>query len=86
VDVPGNATPVVEKRLGRLSCIFLVLLNSGTGGTQMSSNPIVVARGQQLAGVLLSTVPLAERMLLYQVAMIAWLLLPIRLAGKRSSV
>jgi hypothetical protein len=86
VDVPGNATPVVEKRLGRLSCIFLVLLNSGTGGTQMSSSPIVVARGQQLAGVLLSTVPLAERMLLYQVAMIAWLLLPIRLAGKRSSV
>jgi hypothetical protein len=52
----------------------------------MSSSPIVVARGQQLAGVLLSTVPLAERMLLYQVAMIAWLLLPIRLAGKRSSV
>jgi hypothetical protein len=86
VDVPGNATPVVEKRLGRLSCIFLVLLNSGTGGAQMSSSPIVVARGQQLAGVLLSTVPLAERMLLYQVAMIAWLLLPIRLAGKRSSV
>jgi hypothetical protein len=83
--VPGNATPVGQKRLGRLSYIFLVLLNSGTGGTQMSSSPFVVARGQQLAEFLLSTVPLAERMMLYQVAMTAWLMLPIRLAGKRSS-
>jgi hypothetical protein len=47
-----------------------------SGGTQMSSTPFVVARGQQLAGFLLSTVPLAERMLLYQVATTAWLMLP----------
>jgi hypothetical protein len=80
--VPGNATPVAQKRLGRLSYTLLVLLNSGTGGTQMSSSPFVVARGQQLAGFLLATVPLAERMLLYQVAMTAWLMLPVRLAGK----
>jgi hypothetical protein len=84
--VPAIATPVAQKRLGRLSYIFLVLPNSGTGGTQMSSSPFVVARGQELAGFLLSTVPLAERMLLYQVAMTAWLMLPIRPAGKRSSV
>jgi hypothetical protein len=76
VDVPGNATPVAEKRLGRLSYILLVLPNSGTGETQMNSSPFVVARGQQLAGFLLSTVPLAERMLLYQVAMTAWIMLP----------
>jgi hypothetical protein len=75
-DVPGNATPVAEKRLGRLSYTLLVLLDSGTGGTQMSSSPFVVARGQQLAGFLLATVPLAERMLLYQVAMTAWIMLP----------
>ena len=42
----------------------------------MSSSAFVVTRGQQLAGVLLATVPLAERMLLYQVAMTAWLMLP----------
>jgi hypothetical protein len=42
----------------------------------MSRSPFVVARGQQLAGFLLATVPLAERMLLYQVAMTAWIMLP----------
>jgi hypothetical protein len=36
------------------------------------STDLVVARGQQLVGVLLSTVPLAERMLLYNVALTAW--------------
>jgi hypothetical protein len=76
VDVLGNATPVAKKRLGRLSYTFLVLPNSGTRGTSMNSSPFVVARGQQLAGFLLSTVPLAERMLLYQVAMTAWIMLP----------
>jgi hypothetical protein len=75
-DVPGNATPVAQKRLGRLSYTFLVLLDSGTRGTQMSGSAFVAARGQQLAGFLLSTVPLAERMLLYQVAMTAWFMLP----------
>ena len=42
------------------------------------STDFVVARGQQLVGVLLSTVPLAERMLLYNVALTAWIMLPER--------
>jgi hypothetical protein len=44
----------------------------------MNSSGLVVARGQQLAGMLLSTVPLAERMLLYNLAMAAWVMLPDR--------
>ena len=44
---------------------------------------IAATRGQQVVGILLTTIPLAERMLLYQFAMTAWLLLPNRglLAG-----
>jgi len=44
----------------------------------MSTSAFVVARGQQVMSLLLSTVPLAERMLLYQVAMTAWIMLPQR--------
>ena len=33
-------------------------------------------RGEQVVGMLLSTVPLAERMLLYHVAMTAWAMVP----------
>jgi hypothetical protein len=40
------------------------------------SSDLVVARGQQVVGLLLSTVPLAERMLLYNVALTAWIMLP----------
>jgi hypothetical protein len=48
-----------------------------------SSSVVVVARGQQLAGLLLSTVPVAERMLLYHAAMTAWIMLSGRsLTGK----
>ena len=39
---------------------------------------IAAARGQQAVGLLLTTIPVAERMLLYQFAMTAWLLLPNR--------
>ena len=42
------------------------------------STDLVVARGQQLVGVLLSTMPLAERMLLYNLALSAWIMLPQR--------
>jgi hypothetical protein len=42
------------------------------------STELVVARGQQLVGLLLSTVPLAERMLLYNVLLAAWIMLPQR--------
>ena len=37
---------------------------------------IVAERGEQVVGLLLSTVPLAERMLLYNLAMAAWVMLP----------
>ncbi len=40
------------------------------------STDLVVARGQQIVGLLLSTVPLAERMFLYHVALTAWIMLP----------
>jgi hypothetical protein len=39
---------------------------------------VAVGRGEQVAWLLLSTVPLAERMLLYQAATAAWLMLPER--------
>jgi hypothetical protein len=42
------------------------------------STDLVVARGQHVVGLLLSTVPLAERMLLYNVALAAWIMLPER--------
>jgi hypothetical protein len=42
------------------------------------STDLVVARGQQVASLLLSTVPLAERMLLYNLALAAWIMLPQR--------
>jgi hypothetical protein len=42
------------------------------------STDFVVARGQRVVGLLLSTVPLAERMLLYNLALAAWIMLPQR--------
>ena len=39
---------------------------------------VAVGRGEQVACLLLSTVPPAERMLLYQAATAAWLMLPER--------
>jgi hypothetical protein len=39
---------------------------------------VAVGRGEQVACLLLSTVPLAERMLLYHAATAAWLMLPER--------
>jgi hypothetical protein len=47
------------------------------------STDLVVARGQQIAGLLLSTVPLAERMLLYNVLLAAWIMLPERTLLRR---
>jgi hypothetical protein len=44
---------------------------------------VAVGRGEQVAGLLLSTVPLAERMLLYHAATAAWLMLPERGQLKR---
>jgi hypothetical protein len=44
---------------------------------------IATVRGHQVVGLLLTTIPVAERMLLYQFATAAWLMLPNRglLAG-----
>jgi hypothetical protein len=39
---------------------------------------IAATRGQQAVDLLLTTVPCAERMLLYNVAMTAWVMLPDR--------
>jgi hypothetical protein len=36
---------------------------------------LAAARGQQVVGLLLTAIPLAERMLLYHVAMTAWIML-----------
>jgi hypothetical protein len=38
----------------------------------------VAARGQQLVSLLLTTVPLAERMLIYNLAIAAWVMIPER--------
>ncbi len=37
---------------------------------------VSAARGRQLIGLLLATFPLAERMLIYNFAMAAWIMLP----------
>jgi hypothetical protein len=39
---------------------------------------IATVRGHQVVGLLLTTIPVAERMLLYQFATAAWLMLPNR--------
>ena len=52
-------------------------------GHKMSTD-LVVDRGQQIAGLLLSTVPLAERMLLYNLVLAAWIMLPERTLLQKS--
>ena len=47
----------------------------------MAGNTIRSGAWKTVAALLLTSIPLAERMLLYQVAMTAWILLPER-AGK----
>ena len=39
---------------------------------------LAAGRGHQLVALLLTSIPLAERMLLYHVAMTAWIMLPER--------
>jgi hypothetical protein len=47
------------------------------GGARMINTGFVsTARGNQLIGLLLATVPLAERLLIYNFAMAAWIMLP----------
>lgn len=49
----------------------------------MISSAFVAARGQQVVSLLLTTIPLAERMLLYHMAMTACIMLPERGLLKR---
>ena len=37
---------------------------------------VAATRSQQVIGLLLTTIPLAERMLLYNLALTAWVMLP----------
>src|SRR5271154_6210454 len=70
------ATPISGKRRGSLSSHYPVFMCRREG--HKMTTDLVVARGQQVVGLLLSTVPLAERMLLYNVALTAWIMLPER--------
>ena len=72
--------PNLQKKT-RKSFFVLPRLYVQAGGHKMSTD-LVVARGQQIVGLLLSTVPLAERMLLYNVALTAWIMLPQRACWK----
>ena len=70
-----NTNPSKKTRK-TLFVFFRLNLQAGEG--RKMSTDLVVARGQQVVGLLLSTVPLAERMLLYNVALTAWIMLPQR--------
>src|ERR1700689_2788739 len=76
------ATPIQRKRRGRLSLYSSVFMCRREG--HKMSTDLVVARGQQIAGLLLSTMPLAERMLLYNMALSAWIMLPQRTLLQKS--
>jgi hypothetical protein len=52
----------------------------------MNSSNFAAARGQQLMALLLSTVPLAERMLLYHAGMTAWTMLSGRSVAEKCLV
>lgn len=54
----------------------------GDGGAWKS---FAAARGQQVVALLLTYIPLAERMLLYHMAMTAWIMLPSGLLEKAFS-
>jgi hypothetical protein len=47
-------------------------------GESRAWKTLAASRGQQLLTLLLTSIPLAERMLLYHVAMTAWIMLPER--------
>jgi hypothetical protein len=60
-----------------MSCSAFMSLALRTGETGAWKS-LAASRGQQVIGLLLTTIPLAERMLLYHVAMTAWIMLPER--------
>jgi hypothetical protein len=61
----------------------IALVSTALRGEDRAWKHLAATRGQQVVGLLLATIPVAERMLLYQAAMTAWLMLPDRgLVGK----
>jgi hypothetical protein len=78
-SLPGMCrmcNPNLPKKTRKTLFVFLRLYWQ-QGGHKMSTD-LVVARGQQVVGLLLSTVPLAERMLLYNMLVAACIMLPQR--------
>jgi hypothetical protein len=73
-----NATLILENRLGRLSPNLLGLSHQAPVGSEMAGNALRTRAWKTVAAVLLTSIPLAERMLLYHVATTAWILLPDR--------
>jgi hypothetical protein len=54
------------------------LVSMALRGKSGAWKSLAAGRGHQLAALLLTSIPLAERMLLYHVAMTAWIMLPER--------
>ncbi len=54
------------------------LVSMALRGERRALKSLTARHGQQLVALLLTSIPLAERMLLYHVAMTAWILLPER--------
>ena len=77
-DVPMNATLILQKRLGKLSANLSVLVVRHKGGKEMAANALRNGAWKTVTAVLLTSIPLAERMLLYHLAMTACILLPVR--------
>jgi hypothetical protein len=77
-DVPMDATLMIQKRLGRLWPNLLVSAITHQGAKEMGSNALRSGTWKTVIAVLLTSIPLAERMLLYHLATTALILLPIR--------
>ncbi len=56
----------------------MALMSMALRGKRGAWTSLAAGRGHQLVALLLTSIPLAERMLLYHVAMTAWILLPER--------
>jgi hypothetical protein len=73
-----NATLILQKRLGRLSPNLSVSVTRQHGSEKMAVNALRSGAWKTITALLLTSIPLAERMLLYHLAMTALILLPVR--------
>jgi hypothetical protein len=73
-----NATLIIQKRLGRLSPNLSVSVIRQHGREKMAVNALRSGAWKTVIALLLTSIPLAERMLLYHLAMTALILLPVR--------